>query len=454
MHQPLFKSDIKARELSYKPTAIIMGNTGAGKTTLANKLCQTNHDAGAGEGSVTQKLFRNDVCFGMNAFSLIDTPGTDSMANTYKHAFQLREALTATAVNTIFIVIRYENRFEKMVETFYAQPVHLFANKIVVMISHLDVSENAEKDYDGIVKVFAKHCPDVLNIIFYSRKSPCADIADCMFVCISNMKAEKIQISDEYFQLNFNTFEATFQMSRSFQVYQHEARALETRLKDYINSDMDSSLDETDDRDELLHMLLVQFKNDLDTMYDDFVKEHREKMTDMNYFTFPIKLQAQNVQLIDDFTNFVVPRMSYNLFDKQDPRNLIKRCPHCQLIWYKTEGCDGETTCGNRGFSNSAPAASLTKLFKYVISYVHGKVKIRKNQIQKTSPIRAAPCTSSAKGCNAKIVWKDLPKLDDVLIFSLYSVKTMDEAKEIVKAERFKLDRKRYEGRIDTQFYT
>ena len=40
--------------------------------------------------------------------------------------------------------------------------------------------------------------------------------------------------------------------------------------------------------------------------------------------------------------------MSYNMNDKNNPRNLIKACPYCKEIWTKIDGCDGKTTCGNR----------------------------------------------------------------------------------------------------------
>lgn len=40
--------------------------------------------------------------------------------------------------------------------------------------------------------------------------------------------------------------------------------------------------------------------------------------------------------------------MSYNPLNLNDPKNLIKRCPHCREVWVKVEGCDGTTTCGNR----------------------------------------------------------------------------------------------------------
>ncbi|KAG4069926.1 hypothetical protein HA402_015150 [Bradysia odoriphaga] len=110
-YRPLIQHEIATKTLTYKPTAVLVGETGAGKTTLANKLCNTCHTAGAGRGSVTQNLFRNDVSIGMNAFSLIDTPGTDSSTGAYKHAVLLREALTATGINTIFVVIRHQYDF-------------------------------------------------------------------------------------------------------------------------------------------------------------------------------------------------------------------------------------------------------------------------------------------------------------------------------------------------------
>jgi hypothetical protein len=38
----------------------------------------TKHTCGAGLGSITRNLYRNDVNSADNSFSLIDTPGTNS----------------------------------------------------------------------------------------------------------------------------------------------------------------------------------------------------------------------------------------------------------------------------------------------------------------------------------------------------------------------------------------
>jgi len=45
--------------------------------------------------------------------------------------------------------------------------------------------------------------------------------------------------------------------------------------------------------------------------------------------------------------------MSYDPNDKNDLRNLIRKCPHCKEIWIKEEACDNNTTCGNRGCGTS-----------------------------------------------------------------------------------------------------
>lgn len=455
IHRPLIHRNFTTRTLRYKPNAILVGYTGAGKTSLANMLCGTNHDAGAGKGSVTQRNFRNNVSVGMNSFWLIDTPGTDSSNSTYKHAYLLRKALTSTAINTIFVVVKFENRFEKMADIFYAQPVHLFKKKIVVMISHSDMSSNAEKDFTEICDVFTEQCPDVVNVIFYSEHGNANEIANRMFSCISNMGADNLEISDEDFHLKFNTVQVTAQIRRSFTEYRRTAQKIAGEYTAYIQSDdLESHANEKDD---VLHMMMVKFKNELDDMYDNFVKEHGDSMTEMNYFTFSIKMQGENVKLCDEFSNAVIPLMSYNLFDIQDPRNLIKQCPVCNLIWFKTEGCDGRTTCGNRGFQNPTSDSSLSWFFKFIITRVEGKVHVAKTPINKKTPAPRRSDfgygTPKYMGCNAAFVWRDLPKLDDELILSLYKVKTMDEAKAIVKEERFSRMRKDYESSIDFTYF-
>jgi small GTP-binding protein len=194
---PLIKQQLIPQELSYKPCAVIMGKTGAGKTALANGLCGTERAANQGKTSITRNLFRSDVNCGDNTFSLIDTPGTDSLTEISKYAILLRDGLTDTEINTIFIVIKYDSRFDRMIDNYFEveQPVKDNANKIVVMISYGDQSKDPENSYKEICELFEEECPNVVNLIFYSEGSSKPQIANLMYNCISNMTEERLNIN-------------------------------------------------------------------------------------------------------------------------------------------------------------------------------------------------------------------------------------------------------------------
>ena len=67
--------------------------------------------------------------------------------------------------------------------------------------------------------------------------------------------------------------------------------------------------------------------------------------------------------------------------DESDPRNLIKACPFCGLIWVKVVGCDGDTTCGS-------PPRIIDKIknefsfstFNYIYSWNEGILNFRREE--------------------------------------------------------------------------
>jgi small GTP-binding protein len=330
MAQALIKQNLIPKELPYKPTAIIMGKTGAGKTTLANKLCGTTHRAGSARGSVTQQLYQNDVNCSTYAFALIDTPGTDSSKKSYKHAVLLREGLTATKVNTIFLVIKYESRFDKITENYLQLelPVSKYASKIVVIISFWDQSKDPKNDFKEICESFQEECPNVINIIFISDQCSNSEVANLMYSCVSNMQPQEIKITDEEFNLNFNTYEMKSAVKVSFEQYQRTAKQTEQEYTELIKSLQSVPAEE---RDEILHMCIVQFREEMESFLQIFQQQHASTMQELDWYTFHVKMQKENIKLCNEFADKVAPLMSYNLLDRADPRNLIKRCPKLSI---------------------------------------------------------------------------------------------------------------------------
>ncbi|CAF5061439.1 unnamed protein product, partial [Rotaria sp. Silwood1] len=110
-----------------------------------------------------------------------------------------------------------------------------------------------------------------------------------------------------------------------FQQYQRKANLLEQEYTQLINSIKSSFVE---DKDEALHLNIVQFKIDMEVLLQEFRQEYTNAMKELDYYVFNIKMEKENVRICDEFLEKVVSFMSYNLFDNQDPRNLIKRCPN------------------------------------------------------------------------------------------------------------------------------
>ncbi|CAF1530667.1 unnamed protein product [Adineta ricciae] len=336
--------------ISLNLVGVIMGNTGAGKTTLSNMLCGTNHESGSGRQSKTKQLFENPVNCGSYPFKVVDTPGVDSQVDTFKHAVLLKEALTGTPINTIFFVVKYDSRFDNILLAYLKllTPVAEYSHKIVVMISHMDLSKNLSNDKKEINNVFKEEYPDKsFNFMFYSEKDNRSEIADIMHSYLSKMPAETLRISDEEFNLNFNIYEMKARIKAAYDKFLRETKQIED---DYTNliEDLNKSDINTQEKDEILHMSIVNFKNELEALTEQFIGTHGAKMQELDSYGFSIMMQKEKIKLCTEFTTNVSAMMSYSLLDTTDPRNMIKRCPHCQEVWFKVTGCDGSTSCGNR----------------------------------------------------------------------------------------------------------
>ncbi|CAF2189719.1 unnamed protein product [Rotaria magnacalcarata] len=383
MVKPLIQRQLIPKTLSYKPCAIMMGRISTGKTTLVNLLCGTQHEVGEGEGSFTRNLFLNDTSCGNNAFSLIDTPGTNSSSETYKHAILLRADLTATKINTIFIIIEYHCRFDNMIDNYYEveQLVYNYVNKVVVLISHWDQSKNSQNNYEEICKKFQNEYPTLNNLIFYSERSSKAELANLIYGCVSNMEKDKLEIKDEQFFLKFNVYQMKTKLKVSYNEYQRKAILLS---KEYTELILSVQCQSVEDKDEVIHMTIVYFKDEMEALLNEFRAKHGLDMVELDYYVFVVKLEKENVKICYDFVERAVPLMSYNLFDNKDPRNLIKRCPYCQLIWFKTEGYDGTTTCGNSDFKSNSINKKV--FWKYKMRRKGGKLQWEKTPIEKETP--------------------------------------------------------------------
>lgn len=195
MNQLLISREVVPRQLSYTPRAQLIGKAGVGKTTLADNLSKIRHEEDVNKLNMNQEENDYFVICDRNAFVLIDTPGID-LAERPSTEADSQETDTRPTISTLFFVIKYDTRFRRMMKVYseLKESVANDADRIVVMISHWDLSKNPEKDFKEICDLFARECPHLANIIFYSEQYVDTKLARLMYSCISNM--EKVELND------------------------------------------------------------------------------------------------------------------------------------------------------------------------------------------------------------------------------------------------------------------
>ena len=107
-------------------------------------------------------------------------------------------------------------------------------------------------------------------------------------------------------------------MEDDFDKYNIQTQKL---LDSYCDAAKDLKFDE--ERDDLLQFLMVDFDNALDSTLRDFYKKVAMNMNEAGDYTLYIKMQKRNAVLSDKFVEIARPLM--NMWDKNDPRNMIKR---------------------------------------------------------------------------------------------------------------------------------
>ena len=78
-------------------------------------------------------------------------------------------------------------------------------------------------------------------------------------------------------------------------------------------------------------------------------------MVEHNDFLAIFEMKKTIMLELQGYTDYVTKtHLKLDINDKKDWRNQIKHCQYCNEIWWKTEGCEEMTTCGQRSRNKDA----------------------------------------------------------------------------------------------------
>lgn len=343
--------------------APLIGNAGAGKTTLINKICGTNFKAEDAVGGVTQ--FYDEVLGECNygALRLVDTPGDNGSEVPDRDGYFIFQALSKVPLNTIFFVTPFHPRANQILN----QITNLYGalknhrDKIVFVISHFDIAKDKQKSFNQICKLFEDNQIDN-NILFVSQECHKLDISDRMFEVASNMPLVSLDINKDEFMYGLNLAPLNFEMKLDYKEF--EKRLIKLRDDYYTVSEIPPKSVELGDLDEFYHMLLVELKNDTQIFEDEFKRIHEGTMRENDVFFLYIQLRKDAAKIYREFHEKIIKKMSYDILNTND--NRYYQCPNCNLLWCKVVGCP-ITTCGE-GFQSDKEKTDLPIKPKWMFS--------------------------------------------------------------------------------------
>ena len=380
------------------PYVVLIGHVGTGKSTIVEKLTYEKHRSGDSYQSVT----RSSEPFWTFDGSMVicDTPGTNPEADKFKHNVQVAAALSFKPVSLILIVVKADTRMASplaRIREFAADLIEFPDAVIGALVTHMDTVSWNKQDFQSCLR-------DELGIdcvLFSGKHSHRKFLLD-------DIRATCKQTLD--FKIDHENFLKLFKIGKA-------ERKIILQIRNEVQSFkvMKEQFDEA--------RKIYTGKDEIDLIFEfqawmeDQVVIAQKKLAEANNFTFlGVKAEAE-AGYIASMTN-QMRLVLYELrveaagFHSEHGAGNARRCPHCNEVWIKVEGCEGDTNCGKRpsvgiDVRNSTFGVLGTYIFNWLNDNQNFKLTINKQADRKVE--QKSSGSTSRIGCGRSINWSNMP---------------------------------------------
>ena len=325
---------LPTRDILRASYVVLLGDVGTGKSTVVERLT----GAKGRSSDASQSYTKISEVFWVPDGSLIvsDTPGSNTMTDKLLHNTWIAEALNFRPVSRIFIVVKAEARMDSVVDNVrkYADRfVELPEDVVGVLVTHMDIVRWTKEK-------FTSHLDKELGIdtVVFSWLNTTGEtlLHDILETCT---ETHDLTVNSENFFRLFkihNNHRKILQLtSDEMKNFQGKKKAFDEARKAYSGKD------------------LVDLVFEFQAYMTHEITKAQERFAKDNGFTFEGDGRVKEAGHLANMAN----QLRMVLYDiRKDCDRLhsehgaseSRKCPYCGLIWTKMEGCDGDTTCGNR----------------------------------------------------------------------------------------------------------
>ena len=317
---------------------ILMGNVGAGKSTLVEKVTGETGISSAASTSATKSC--DIIQSADDSLILCDTPGTNPICNRFQSNLEIAHALNFMLVDLILITVKADVRIESVAKVLseYMEcflPEDFPPDLIGFCITHMDKVTWGEDELIQCLKLDL----GIEKAIFSSPEKESETLAqEIKDACLKNQPVEIYVDSEMFLQL--------------FKINNNEVKILRETRKEVVKFEKlkqdfygeQKRYSKNDQKD-----MIFEFQA---WMCDEII-ETQKRFSRNNNFSFSGGPETANEAVhIANLTNQLrqilrdvrIEAMQYHVDVETD----FRKCPHCGQIWQKIEGCQGDTFCGQR----------------------------------------------------------------------------------------------------------
>ena len=402
------------------PYIVLIGDVGAGKSTLVEKLTGCVGRSSASAKSAT----RDSLIFHAKdgSFMICDTPGTNPVDEKFEHNAWIAHAMNYIPISRILIVVKAETRIDKVIDEIrkYVEGFIDLVDLLGVCVTHMDQITWQKEAFTRLLNQEL----GLDTAVFSGINTPAENlIAGVRGTCLQ--EPIQMMITHENFLRFFKISNNNVKILRSTKRELNEFKTIKRDFYDYLaRANVNDQID-----------MIFEFQ----AWMKEEIIEAQKRVSQDNNFTFCGPDVTNEAGHIANLTN----QLRAELYDVrtralgyQDQHGIsqLRRCPHCNLVWAKLEGCDGKTTCGNR--MNSLDGRKGT-MGTFQFQRNKGRLTIQKLGEKAIQRVWGRRGKEQKVGCGREIEWSAMATVRVPQEFCIGPVVTTEDVKVVPRsAER------------------
>ena len=372
------------------PYVILIGNVGAGKSTLVDKITNSAFRSSTSSESATRN---SEVSISFdNKLLICDTPGANPMEESFQHNMWIAQAMNFREFNRLMIVVKADTRIDTVIDHVekYAQNLLDLEKVLTVCVTHMDqVSWGEEQFLYFLDKKFG-----LKSAVFTGTdKSPEALVND---ICKECSKADPVTITvdhDNFFKY-FKVGDSKFKILKSIKKEVDEMLLIKNQYFEYFKKTVEP------------------VKTDLMFEFQTWIKQEmiysQQRVSSENNFTFMGENTGNEAGHIASLTNqlrSILYEVKLQVYAQQPAHGVMeaRECPYCSKVWTKVEGCDGVTTCG----SAPSKADTIRRGMMCHFRFTRNKSKLTIERLD-DKDVKLNQSRGSGGGCQRQITWSEM----------------------------------------------